>query len=174
MSPQINRVAERSLANIEFSPVFGSHGRSTANTVVAGFVSDTVRRASLQTDLEDEQETQDGLSFPRRGSLGMPPRFAGRRLAGTLALPLREEFTLTVIPQDTRVDYTQRYVCALRELALCGSFWSAAEECNGSAAFPFRSAFQDKKESPSLPFIGVPSFPAPTSNHAPKPATRVI
>ena len=101
MSPQINRVAERSLANIQLPSIFRYHYRIAANTVVAGFVSDTVRRASLQTDLEDEQETQDGLSFPRRGSLGMPPRFAGRRLAGTLALPPREEFTLRVIPLET-------------------------------------------------------------------------
>jgi hypothetical protein len=50
-----------------------------------------VGRASLRANLADEQELQNWLSFPR----GIPPRFAGRWLAGTLGLPF------TDIPLET-------------------------------------------------------------------------
>jgi antitoxin HigA-1 len=61
-----------------------------------GLESHTVGRASLRADLPDEQERQDWLPFPRRGTFGIPPRFAGRRLAETLALPLRGEYNMTM------------------------------------------------------------------------------
>jgi hypothetical protein len=62
--------------------------------------SHPVGRASLRANLANEQERQDWLTFPRRVSLGIPPRFAGRRLAGTLALPVSEALTLSDIPSD--------------------------------------------------------------------------
>jgi hypothetical protein len=48
-----------------------------------------------------------------------------------------------VVGDGHRLGEGDSFALALQELAWCGSFWSAAEEGNGSAAFPFRGAFQD-------------------------------
>jgi hypothetical protein len=56
---------------------------------------------SCRAVLADVMARQDWLSFPRGGSLGIPPHFAGWRLAGTLALPLRQELTLIDLPMET-------------------------------------------------------------------------
>ena len=41
------------------------------------------------------------ICSPFLGEEGQPSLFAGRLLAGTLALPLSEEFTLSVVPVTT-------------------------------------------------------------------------
>jgi hypothetical protein len=56
-------------------------GRATLNQCASG------GRASLRADQADVLEKQVWLSFPSRGRLGIPSHSAGRRLAGTLALP---------------------------------------------------------------------------------------
>jgi hypothetical protein len=51
---------------------------------------------------------------------------------------------------------------ALQEQANCASFWSAAEKCNGSAAFPFSGSFQYEKIRILRP-IGFANEPSNTS-----------
>jgi hypothetical protein len=86
---------KRSLTNVEFSPVFGCHNRSTAFTVMAVFVSDKVGRASLQADPADEHERQNWLALQldiTEGAL----KTAIHRMRRKSGIILREIVTLTL------------------------------------------------------------------------------